>query len=88
MANQRKLATRATVISASAFAVVAAIALATSAHAAQPAVGLGTTSVFAVLAGSGISDTGPTTVSGTAGSALGSSPTGTFTGDTLVTTSR
>jgi LPXTG-motif cell wall-anchored protein len=66
---------------------IAAVALAVSAaHAAQPTVGLGSTSTFAVLAGSGITNTGPTTVSGTAGGDMGSSPTGSFTGDTDVTT--
>lgn len=49
-------------------------------------VGLGSSSNFAVLAGSAITNTGPTTVSGTAGGDLGSDPTPTFTGDTLVTT--
>jgi|GEM_PF-4487202 len=39
---------------------------------AEPTVGLGLTTPFAVLAGSGISNTGPTTVSGTAGGDLGS----------------
>ena len=86
MAIQRKLASKTTLISTTALAVAAAIAISGSAHAAQPTVGLGTTSDYAVLAGSGISNTGPTTVSGSAGGALGSSPTGTFTGDTLVTT--
>jgi LPXTG-motif cell wall-anchored protein len=63
------------------------LALASSASAAQPAVGLGTAGSFAVLAGAGITNTGATTASGTAGANFGSSPTGTFTGDTLVTTS-
>ncbi len=68
---------------------VAAIAtlsltLASSSMAAQPTVGLGSTDTFAVLAGSGITNTGATTVSGTAGGDMGSSPTGSFTGDTEV----
>jgi LPXTG-motif cell wall-anchored protein len=54
--------------------------------AAEEPIGLGLTSNFAVLAGTGISNTGPTKISGTAGGDIGSSPTGTFTGDTLVTT--
>jgi LPXTG-motif cell wall-anchored protein len=62
------------------------LTLSSSAFAAQPAVGLGTAGSFAVLAGSGITNTGATTASGTAGANFGSSPTGTFTGDTLVTT--
>ncbi len=69
-------------------AVVAIVALIIPAisNAAQPQVNLGSTSNFAVLAGSGITNTGPTTVSGTAGGDLGSDPTPAFTGDTLVTT--
>ena len=69
-------------------AVVALVALIIPAisNAAQPTVNLGSTSNFAVLAGSGITNTGPTTVSGTAGGDLGSDPTPAFTGDTLVTT--
>jgi type VI secretion system secreted protein VgrG len=61
------------------------LTLASSATAAQPTVGLGTTESFAVLAGSGITNTGPTTVSGTAGGDMGSSPNGSFTGDADVT---
>ena len=64
----------------------ASLTFTTSAMAVQPTVGLGYAKSFAVLAGSGITNTGATTVSGTAGANLGSSPTGTFTGDTLVTT--
>ena len=69
-------------------AVVAIVALIIPAisNAAQPTVNLGSTSNFAVLAGSGITNTGPTTVSGTAGGDMGSDPTPAFTGDTLVTT--
>jgi LPXTG-motif cell wall-anchored protein len=66
-------------------AIVALIIPAIS-NAAQPQVNLGSTSNFAVLAGSGITNTGPTTVSGSAGGDLGSDPTPAFTGDTLVTT--
>jgi LPXTG-motif cell wall-anchored protein len=55
--------------------------------AAQPKVDLGLAESFAVLAGSGITNTGPTTASGSAGADFGSSPTGTFTGNVLVTTS-
>jgi len=57
-----------------------------SANAVQPTILMGTTANFAVLAGSGISNTGATTISGTSGTDLGSSPTTSFTGDTLVTT--
>ena len=72
----------------SAIAVLVGISMvATSVPAnAESPVLLGTTSNFAVLAGSGISDIGPTTVSGTAGADLGSSPTGTFVNDVQVTT--
>jgi len=68
-------------------AIVVVSMLATSLPAnAEPTVLLGTTANFAVLAGSGISNTGPTTVSGSAGADLGSSPTGTFVNPVQVTT--
>ena len=86
MAFQRTFASKTTLISATAFMAVAALSLSSSAHAAQPPVGVGTAASYAVLAGSGITNTGATTISGTAGGDLGSSPTGTFTGDTFVTT--
>ncbi len=54
--------------------------------AAQPTVNLGTTSTFAVLAGSGITNTGATTISGDAGGDIGVSPSATFTGAGSVTT--
>jgi len=57
-----------------------------AAFAAQPKVELGNAESFAVLAGSGITNTGPTTVSGTAGGDMGSSPTVAFTGEADVTT--
>ena len=63
-----------------------AFAIVSGAQAAQPTVALGTTQSFAVLAGSGITNTGPTTVSGTAGGDMGSSPTASFTGEADVTT--
>lgn len=63
-----------------------ALAIVSGAQAAQPTVALGTTQSFAVLAGSGITNTGPTTVSGTAGGDMGSSPTASFTGEADVTT--
>jgi len=62
------------------------LAFALPAEAAQPTVGLGSAQSFAVLAGSGITNTGPTTVSGTQGGDMGSSPTTTFTGEVDVTT--
>lgn len=62
------------------------LVIASGAFAAQPTVGLGTAKSFAVLAGSGITNTGATTLSGTGGANIGSSPTGTFTGATSVTT--
>lgn len=73
------------VIATAVVAIVALIIPAIS-NAAQPTVNLGSTSNFAVLAGSGITNTGPTTVSGTAGGDMGSDPTPAFTGDNLVTT--
>ncbi|MDQ1714354.1 MAG: hypothetical protein QOC60_299 [Frankiaceae bacterium] len=57
------------------------VASADSAHAAVSAVGLGTATSFAVLAGAGITNTGPTTVTGD----LGTFPTTTFTGGGSVT---
>ena len=72
----------------SAVAAIAAVFLVITltASAAIPAVGMGSAKSFAVLAGSGITNTGATTLSGTDGANIGSSPTGTFTGDTTVTT--
>lgn len=61
------------------------LTVASIAFAVQPTVGLGTASSYAVLAGTGITNTGATTVSGSAGSNMGSDPTPAFTGDTLVT---
>ncbi len=72
-------------------AVIAAVVISSPlpAVAAQPTVGLGSTSNFAVLAGSAITVAGAngvTTVSGSAGSDMGSHPTGTFTGAENVVT--
>jgi len=67
--------------------VVASVGSSIASFAAQPIVDLGEAGSFAVLAGSGITNTGPTTASGSAGADFGSSPTGTFTGDVQVTTS-
>lgn len=72
---------------AGAAVAVLAMVIGANASAALPAVNLGTAQNFAVLAGSGITNTGATTLSGTWGADIGSSPTGTFTGDTTVTTS-
>ena len=55
--------------------------------AAQPTVGLGTTSSFAVLAGSTITNTGPTTINGDAGGDVGLYPGTSFTGQADVTLS-
>jgi type VI secretion system secreted protein VgrG len=86
MARVAKKTKTISLVSVVAAATGIALALSSSAAAAQPTVGLGSTANYAVLAGSGITNTGSTTVSGTAGGDLGSSPTGTFTGDTGVTT--
>lgn len=71
-------------------AVVAVVAFAifsgTSSSTAATPVALGSASNFAVLSGSGITNTGATTVSGTAGGDMGSAPTPAFTGTETVTT--
>jgi len=80
-----------TVFAVSALAIASLVAISTGvtilSSAAQPKVDLGLATPFAVLAGSGITNTGPTTASGTNGADFGSSPTGTFTGEASVTTS-
>src|SRR5450759_869089 len=58
-----------------------------TAVAAQPTVNLGTTSSFAVLAGSTITNTGPTTINGDAGGNVGLYPGTSFTGQAQVTLS-
>ena len=65
---------------------VALIAFPVAAHAAQATVPLGAAQSFAVLAGTGITNSGATNVSGSAGGDMGSHPTGTFTGEAGVTT--
>jgi len=53
--------------------------------AAQPPVNLGKTASFAILAGTTITNTGPTTISGSAGGNIGLFPGSDFTGQTSVT---
>jgi len=72
---------------AAAAVLVASMGSSVASYAVQPRVDLGLAESFAVLAVSGITNTGPTTASGSAGADFGSSPTGTFTGDVQVTTS-
>jgi LPXTG-motif cell wall-anchored protein len=67
-------------------AILLALILTTQADSPQPPVELGDAKSFAVLAGSGITNTGDTVVSGTNGGDLGSSPTSAFTGSATVTT--
>jgi hypothetical protein len=55
--------------------------------AAQPPVNLGTTSTFAVLAGETITNTGPTTISGSAGGDVGLHPGSSFPGQAQATIS-
>lgn len=71
---------------AAAAVLVASMGSSVASYAVQPRVDLGLAESFAVLAGSGITNTGPTTASGSAGADFGSSPTGTFTGNVQVTT--
>ena len=63
------------------------LAVPATAMAAQPTVNLGTTSSFAVLAGSTITNTGPTTINGDAGGNVGLYPGTSFTGQAQVTLS-
>ena len=55
--------------------------------AAQPPVGLGTTTTFAILAGTTITNTGPTTINGSAGGNVGLYPGTAFPGEADVTLS-
>jgi hypothetical protein len=71
---------------AAAAVLVASMGSSVASYAVQPRVDLGLAESFAVLAGSGITNTGATTASGSAGADFGSSPTGTFTGNVQVTT--
>jgi uncharacterized repeat protein (TIGR01451 family)/LPXTG-motif cell wall-anchored protein len=63
------------------------LAVPATSMAAQPTVGLGTTSSFAVLAGSTITNTGPTTINGSAGGDVGLYPGTDFPGRADVTLS-
>jgi hypothetical protein len=67
--------------------LVLILAVPGTAMAAQPPVNLGTTSSFAVLAGSTITNTGPTTINGDAGGDVGLYPGTSFTGQAQVTLS-
>src|SRR5665811_2428282 len=67
--------------------VAVLLAVPAVAMAAQPPVDLGTTSSFAVLAGSTITNTGPTTISGDAGGDVGLYPGTSFPGQADVTLS-
>lgn len=63
------------------------MAVPTMSMAAQPTVNLGTTSSFAVLAGSAITNTGATTINGSAGGDVGLSPGTAFTGQASISVS-
>lgn len=58
-----------------------------SSNAAGPTITQGTTTTFGVLAATTITNTGPTTISGTAGGDIGLAPGSAFTGSTTVTAS-
>ncbi len=58
-----------------------------SSVAAVPTINQGTTTAFGVLAATTITNTGPTTISGTAGGDIGLAPGTSFTGSTTVTAS-
>lgn len=83
--RSRRRSTRS--ISLLATALVLALALPATSFAAQPTVDLGTTESFAVLAGTTITNTGPTTINGSAGGDVGVSPGTAFTGEADVTLS-
>src|ERR1035437_1469125 len=65
--------------------LAAMMALPAVSSAAQPTVNLGTTSTFAILAGSTITDTGSTIISGNAGGDIGLYPGTSFPGRAHVT---
>jgi len=67
--------------------LVVMMAVPTMSIAAQPTVNLGTTSGFAVMAGTTITNTGPTTINGDAGGDIGLSPGSAFTDTGVVTMS-
>ena len=68
------------------FLVAISTSLSVGSSASQSRVLLGTTSSFVVLAGAGITNTGPTSASGSAGADFGSAPTTSFTDEAQVTT--
>ena len=68
-------------------ALAALIVLPSLSSAANPVVRQGTTSTYGVLAATTVTNTGATTISGTAGGDIGLSPGTSFTGSASVTTS-
>src|SRR3954451_19376117 len=75
--RRRRLAGRAAAVLGAVFASsIVTLAFASGAFAAQPPVNLGTTASYAVLAGTTVTNTGPTLVTGNLGLSPGSAVTG------------